>query len=97
MTKRESLEAKIRENSNKIEELKDINVELQREALLLCDEKQWFTEKTEIHGKGKNKEELLIGRMHWNEFLKDESYPKDKTKGVWVERACVVRVNGEWL
>ena len=100
MTKRERLEAKRKSNFDKIEDLKKQNIELAKELCLLSDEKQWFTEKEEEHvisKRPKKTETFLVGRIHWNEFLKDESYPDDESEGVWIERSQVVRVNEKWL
>ena len=47
MTKREVLKAKISANTEKIKALKSENFELQKQDLLLSDEKQWFVEKEE--------------------------------------------------
>lgn len=49
-----------------------------------------------ISKRPKKTETLLVGRIHWNEFFKNGGYPDDESKGVWIERSQVVRVNGEW-
>lgn len=98
MTKRERLEAKKLKNFDKIEELKRQNIELTKESLLLCDDKQWFTEKEEKHvvsKRPKKTETFLIGRIHWMETFKDEDKP-DGSGDIEIERSQVVRVNGEW-
>ncbi len=100
MTKRERLEAKRKTNFDKIEDLKKQNIKLAKELCLLSDEKQWFTEKEEeriVSKRPKKTEKILVGRIYWKEFFKDDDYPNDESKGVWIERSQVVRVNGEWM
>ena len=67
--------------------------ELQKEHYLLCDKKQWFTEKEETRGRGKNKEIILAGRVHWKESFIDEDNPK---RPLIIERSDIVRINGVW-
>ena len=97
MTKRERLNGKIESNTAKIEELKKLNNEIYIETLLLCDDKQWYTEKEYTYGRGTKKTTYLEGRIHWKEFFGDSDYPNDETKGVWVERIERVKVDGIWL
>lgn len=92
MTNRSKLNAKIEANEFKITQLRKLNVLLQRETLLLCDKKQQFEEKMETHGRGKNKEELLVGRIYWTQIFKDESTDEDFP----IERTQIVRINGVW-
>ena len=80
------------ENKKLISEYK----ELQRQDILCCDDKQWFTEvEEEIIKKRRPKivEKQLIGRKHWNEDFTDEGTGETVT----IERSQVVRINGEWL
>lgn len=97
MTKRERLNGKIAKNNAKIEELKKLNEEIYIETLLLCDDKQWYTEKEYTYGRGKKKTTHLEGRIHWKEFFADSDYPNDETKGVWIDRTQRVKVDGTWL
>jgi hypothetical protein len=100
MTKRARLKAKIKRNLDKIEALKKLNIELARESFLLCDKQQWYIEKEEervISRRPKKTETILAGRIHWKEFYHDSDFPNDKSKGFWVERKQIVRINGEWL
>lgn len=99
MTKRDRLEAKAQKIMAQMEALKTKYMEVQIQHALLCDKKQWFTEKEEtiiISRRPKKTETRLIGRIHWREFFQDMDYPDDKTKGVWIERSRAVRVNGVW-
>lgn len=99
MTKRERLEAKRKSNFDKIEDLKKQNIELSKELYLLSDKKQWFIEKEEEHTiskRPKKTETFLVGRIFWKEYFEDGSYPNDKSKGIWIERSKIVRINGEW-
>lgn len=100
MTKRQRIQQKITKNLDKIRELNKQNAELEKEALFFCDKEQWFTEEIEEvkvrDGRKIRKEKWLIGKVNWKEFFKDESYPNDPTKGIWITRSEVVRVNGEW-
>jgi len=69
---------------------------LKKEAIILCDETQRFSEVEEdiiISRRPKKSEKQLIGRVHWKEEFKDEG----TNKSIWIERSIVVRVNGVWL
>ena len=82
----------------KIEQLKTEIIEIRKEAMLLCDKKQWFTEQNEevlICGRPKKYETKLIGRVHWMETFKDEGKP-DGSGDIEIERKQTVRINGEW-
>lgn len=99
MTKRERLEEKKKKNFDKIEALRQQNIELYKELCLLSDKKQWFTEMEEectVSVRPKKTETHLIGRIHWNEFFMDQGFPDDESKGIWVLRQRIVRVDGEW-
>ena len=52
--------------SEEIKVLESECTELQKEAFLLCDDKQRFEEKMETLGIGKKKEEALVGRRSFN-------------------------------
>lgn len=95
MTEREKIGEKFHENIAKILELEAQNIELQKQNYLLCDDKQWFVEKEEevlVSKRPNRTDTMLIGRVHWKEFFKDDS----SEDGVWIERNRIVRVNGEW-
>jgi len=93
------IEQKRKENFDKIEELKKENIELYKQAMVISDEKQWFTEEIESHPKAKYQREpnyldgKLVGRIHWNEDFKDE----DTGKLITIERSQLVKVDGEWV
>ena len=95
MTKREQLEMEIAAKKEQITKLKTEIIELRKETILLCDDKQWFTEEEEEHiikKRPKIIEKFLVGKRHWKEDFKDE----DTGEVVTIERCEVVRVNGEW-
>jgi len=72
-------------------EIRDLNIE----AVLLCDKKQWFTEQEEeivVKRRPKIIEKHLIGRIHWKEYFMDESTGKKVT----IERCQTVRIDGQW-
>lgn len=93
---RAEIQAEYDANVQKIKELKQRNIELDRESMLLSDDEQWFTEKIEPvvywEGRKKIKTEKLIGRIHWQQGFKDE----DTDEVIMVSRSEVVRVDGEW-
>jgi hypothetical protein len=95
---RQEIEAKRQENFQKIEALKKENIELAKQDILLCDETQRFEEKIESHPKTKYQRKphwldgKLVGRIFWNENLKDE----DTGEVITIERQQIVRVDGEW-
>lgn len=95
METRKELKEKISTNDAEIKKLKLENLELHRKSLLLCDEQQWYTEKLEhvvIKRRPKITEEMLIGRIHWNEDFIDEG----SGEVVSIERSKVVKINDEW-
>lgn len=95
MTKREQLEMEIAAKKEQITKLKTEIIELRKETILLCDDKQWFTEEEEEHiikKRPKIIEKFFVGKRHWKEDFKDE----DTGEVVTIERCEVVRVNGEW-
>lgn len=91
-TRREVIHEQLAANKEAMQKLHTEIVELKKEALLLCDDVQWFVEKKEVIGRGKSKREVLVGRIHWNEDFKDE----DTGETITIERTEIVRVDGEW-
>lgn len=91
--KRSTIVKRIHANSQKIKALRQANIELNRQHLLLSDKNQWYIEAEETHGRGKNKETALIGRVYWKEGFKDE----DTGQVVYIERSCAVRKNNDWI
>ena len=93
---RKQIEALIASKKQTIQQFKTDIIQLERQALLMSDEEQWFTEEnemvTEKDGRKKNRVERLIGRVHWNENFKDESTGEVIT----IERSQIVRVDGNW-
>lgn len=94
ITDRQKLRNKRVEIFDKIALLKKEDIELQKELCLLCDDKQWFTEQEETHGRGKKKETHLYGRINWNEFFQDYTLPEGE--GVWITRSRITRIDGVW-
>ncbi len=92
--KRSQIAKKILANSEKIKAIRQENIELNRQQLLLSDKNQWYTESEEMVGRGKNKKTVLVGLVNWKEYFRDEDNPKNN---VCIERKQVVRENGEWL
>jgi len=96
---RNEIEQKRKENFDKIETLKRENIELAKQAILLSDEKQQFTEVVETHPREKWQRKdnyldgKLVGRIHWKEEFKDES----DGSSIIINRQRVVRVDGEWI
>jgi len=93
MTKRERIRKKIEAINAKILKLRDEKIELRNQSYLLCDKRQWFIEKEETTGRGKNKQNKLVGKVHWKEGFNDLCTGKT----IWIERAQVVRINGIWV
>jgi len=96
---RKKIEQKRKENFDKIEALKRENIELAKQAILLSDEVQQFTEEIESHPKIKYQRKpnyldgKLVGRIHWKESFKDE-YTGDSIE---LKRSKIVRINGKWV
>ena len=64
--------------------------------MLFSDEKQWFTEKYEeriVSKRPKITRKILVGRVHWNEDVRDDSSGEVFT----ITRSRVVRMDGEWV
>lgn len=93
MTKRNRIEKSIGLKMDKIKLLRDEIIELRKKAYLLSDKEQWFTEKEETIGRGKNAVTRLVGRIHWRESFTDD----DTGKIIRFERSEAVRINGEWI
>lgn len=95
MTKRLDLLAQIASKKEQVVKLQSEIQELRKETLMLCDERQWFTEEEEeiiVKKRPKIIDKVLVGKIRWKEDFKDE----ETGEVVTVERAQVVRVNGEW-
>jgi len=93
MTTRERLSAKIKANEQKIQELLDKNLELERKSILLSDDVQQYKEQMRTTGRGKNKKEYLEGRIYWMERFTDG----DTKKVFEMQRSRAVRIDGEWI
>ncbi len=96
MRRRKTIKDMIDRKKAKIKALHlEIN-ELLKEAALLCDKQQWFTEEEEevlVCGRPKKHETQLIGRVNWKEDYIDG----DTGDVITIDRNRTVRVNGEWL
>jgi len=89
MNKRLDIQIKISEKLNLIHKLKSEITNLKQELLVFLDEKQWFTEETEII----NKIENLVGRINWVEIYKDE----DTDILIPVIRSRIVKINNNFI
>jgi hypothetical protein len=96
---RSEIEQKQKENFDKIEGLKREIIELTKQAMLLSDEVQQFSEEIESHPKVKYQRKphyldgKLVGRIHWKELFQDE----DTGNPIEIQRSQIVRINGEWI
>lgn len=94
---RKEIEDLITAKKETIQQFKKEIIELNRQALLISDEEQWFTEEkeivTECEGRKKRKVEKMVGRINWNEDFKDE----DTGEVITIERSQVVKMDGDWL
>lgn len=90
---RKQIRALYQKNRDKIIALHNQNEELEKEAYLLSDKEQWFTEEEEEWGKGKKKRTVKAGRIHWNEDFKDE----DTGNYITIERSRLVKEDGQWI
>jgi len=93
--RRAVINQEIAEKWELIAQIKNEINNLKKEAIILCDETQRFSEVDEdiiISRRPKKLEKRLIGRVHWKEEFKDES----TNESIWIERSLVVRVNGVW-
>jgi hypothetical protein len=97
MTERERKQAEIDSKKAQIKKLNEEIDVLKLDCLLLSDDKQWYTETTEVQtsGRGKNvtTTEHLVGWVNWIEHFVDES----TGKSVPIERRKAVKVDGEWI
>ena len=77
------------------EKLNVEEVELKIQDLQICDDTQWYSEKTiPIIGKHKKKVgEMLAGFIHWNEDFTDE----DTGNVITIERCQRVLEDGVWI
>lgn len=94
---RQEIKEQIAANLKKIEEIELANINLKIEEYKLCDKEYWYTEGVEqrvISRKPKKLYDVVIGRVHWNEFFQDEDSPQGV--GVTIERSKVVREDGVW-
>jgi hypothetical protein len=93
---RQKLSDRIFEINEQIKALTLERLGLEREALLLCDDEQRYSEKYEmvtVNNNGKKvKQQWLIGRIHWKEDFGDAS----TGQMIQIERSQVVKVNGNW-
>lgn len=93
---RKEIETMIQAKKEAIKTLNTEIIELNKQSLLLSDEKQWFTEKMETVTYRENRKkvsvEKLIGRIYWNEDFRDG----DTGEVITIELSEVVRVNGQW-
>ena len=86
-----------------INELKEKQIELNKEHLLLSDEEQWYTESEEElpewiipEGKKRSKRKMvkrLVGRIYWNEKFKDEDNPNES---ILITRNQAIKIDGIW-
>jgi hypothetical protein len=68
-------------------------IELNKQQLVMSDNKQQYSEGFEEFGRGKNKVTHFIGRIHWKEYFTDE----DTGERVWIHRSRVVKQDGEFI
>lgn len=90
---RYELQKSIDFKNGQIDSLRNEIIELVRQSLLLCDDKQWYKEETETFGRGKAKRNKLVGRIYWDEYFEHS----DSTKSIKITRSKIVRVDGEWV
>jgi transposase len=82
---------KIQKNKEKI--LKLLNETIDLEYNLNLKRFKRFSEETRNIGTKRQPEEAKIKIGYWNEYFKDEDRPNEK--GVKIERAEIIEVNGE--
>ncbi|AEL24338.1 hypothetical protein [Cyclobacterium marinum] len=96
---RAEIRAEIKAKNAKISELIHDIDNLQKQSYLLSDEEQWFTEEIEKHPKAPYQRKpnyldgKLVGRINWNEKIKDE----DTGDEITIHRSNILRINGEWI
>lgn len=95
MTTRKKIEQRVKRNLERIKKLELENTELKRQAMLMSDEDQWFTEDDNFNPKMRYKGKPVhsVGRVHWKESVIDE----DTGDVIELERCKTVRINGEWV
>lgn len=92
MKTREKLLKKIEDNNAKIKKLHSDNIALKIQEHQICDDKQRYTEQVEVRGRGKKKEDIIVGRIHWREDFKDE----DTGETITIKRSQAVRIGDTW-
>jgi len=93
MRTRKSIEVDIQDRKIQVEKLNAEILELRKEDLMFSDQERQYVESIETHGRGKKKEEVLVGRVHWKETFVDE----DTKQSLVINRSEPVKWNGEWL
>lgn len=97
MKTRSEIQVEISIKKDQIGRLNSNIKNLEREALMLSDSKQQYTEKEEQHtfkeGRKNVVKTVLVGRIHWKESYIDES----TGKRVYIQRSRMVKQGGEWL
>ena len=96
---RQELLLKIKENQNKIDDLKKEIIELKRQQIMLSDETQRYEEKIESHPKSKyqRKPHYLDGKLVGRIFYKEEFIDEDTKEVIVINRSDVVKVDGNWI
>jgi cell division protein FtsB len=93
MTKRERIRFQIRNNLEKIEQLKERNRELTKESYLLSDEEQWITQELIKKPTKTYKIGDSVYKINWCQDYKDG----DTNKTISVNRFRVVKINDRWV
>lgn len=92
---RAEINAKIAEKREQVRAINSEITALQKEALMLCDEEQWYKEEDEvftISKRPKKTETKRVGRIYWLQNFIDES----NGNILPIERSEIVKINGEW-
>lgn len=89
---RKHINKKIENNIEKIKLLHNENVLLKIKEHQICDDKQRYTEQIESRGRGKDKHDIIVGRIHWKEDFTDE----DTGEIITIERSQAVRIGDTW-
>jgi len=99
MTKREQILASIKSKEEQIYALQQEVMELEKENILLCDDKRWYKEEVEFHPKAKWQRKpnwldgKLVGRIYWKQDFRDG----DTDEVITIERSRMVRVEDQWF
>ncbi len=93
MTKRERIQKKRDDIHKHVKILKEQDLELLKESLLLSDKQQWYTEGEETWGKRRKKETHIVGRINWIENFIDEG----TGDVVPIKRSAIVKIDNEWV